>query len=227
MQNKSGKKSKPSWPLWVLSIGLLSAVMALASYFNAFQVSEEKLINSYVQNFNVSGGYSGESLQVKAVPGVDVNLEIIMEKTIKGYWGTEQIDISVENQVGTQSVIDFGIEKSKDWSEDINFRIMERRDPAVLPVNFRFPDDIAIGSNLSGSISGEITYPIKEFGNQQKDLQASINIPLSVDVVASEELSNAIRRTAFRFMIIFGSIAVIGIGIPLVKYFNRRRGVKK
>ena len=227
MQDKSIKKSKPSWPLWVLSVGLLSAVMALASYFNAFQVSEEMLINSYIQEFNVSENYSGESLLVKAVPGSDVNLEIIMEKSIKGLWSTEQIDVNIENQEGEQSIIDLEIERSKDWSEDIDFRIMERWDSAELSVKFRFPEDSAVGSTLSGSIHGKITYPIKEIGNQQKDIQASLNQPLSVDVVSPEELSNTIRGTAIRYMIIFGVIAVIGIGIPIVNYLFCRKTVKK
>ncbi len=223
MKTQIKNNSKKSWPTWMLAAGFLVAVIAVAAVNNAYFVSDRLLIQGYTQKFDISRNYSGDPLNVVASPGKAVNLIITARQSIKGYWSSDALNLVISTENNESQVLEVDQKQEKDWTDDIDFEILEKNDPVEIPVSFILPEDAVIGSDLLGTLTGQITYPVKPSGQAQEDQTTSLSIPLKIQVVSPDDLAQTVRNIAFKTLSISGPIAIICIVIPIAYFLKNRR----
>lgn len=196
MSDQNKFKQKESWPLLLLGGGFLLAIIAFAAVYNAFMADDALLIQSYVQQLSISDKNSNEALSVYAAPGNVTNLKINVAKSIKGMWSSDRISLSITDSQSGAILASEEIEQEKNWNEVIEHTVLERNDPVQVNIQFQLSSKAKIGTNLSGVVTGQIIYPTRKNGKEQKDVTQMLSITLNVIVVSPEELAERVRNTA-------------------------------
>lgn len=219
-------KQKPSWPMLMLGAGLIATVLALAALYNLVYLGEDALIRSYSQRLNAFPKDVSQQQVIFAAPGKSANLEIQAEKSIKGFWSAEALNLTVSEKGPDATKAEAVLFKEKSWDDKIQHNaIFERRDPIFINASFVVSADALVGQELAGKLEGKLVYPVFTAEGKQEDATSSISVPFSVKVVSPEEIAQKVRTQAKTTLSIAGPIALILIGIPLA-YFRKHRKPK-
>jgi hypothetical protein len=225
MSDQNKFKQKESWPLLLLGGGFLLAIIAFAAVYNAFMADDALLVQSYVQQLNITDENSNEALSVYAAPGSVANLKINVAKSIKGLWSSDGISLSITDSQGGAVLAFEEIEQEKNWSKAIEHTVLERNDPVQVDIQFQLSSKAEIGANLSGIVTGQITYPTKKTSEDQKEVTQGLVIPLKVIVISPENLAERVRDTAKKTIWITSPISLLMIVFSII-YMRKNRKSK-
>ncbi|HOA21001.1 MAG TPA: hypothetical protein PKL82_00755 [Anaerolineaceae bacterium] len=219
-------KQKPSWPMLMLGAGLIATVLALAALYNLVYLGEDALIRSYSQRLNAFPKDVSQQQVIFAAPGKSANLEIQAEKSIKGFWSAEALNLTISEKGPDATKAEAVLSKEKSWDDKIQHNaIFERRDPIFIPMSFVLSQDALVGETLAGKIEGKLVYPVVSAEGKQEDVTSSISLTFSVKVVSPDEIAQKVRTQAKRTLSVAGPIALLLIGIALA-YFRKLRKPK-
>jgi len=194
--NQTKSKQKESWPLLILGGGFLLAIIAFAAIYVAFNANDSVLIQSYVQQLSFSEIKQNEVFSIYAAPGNITNLKVNIARSIKGLWCSEGISLAIKDLQDGTVLTSEQIVREKNWQEVTQHSLLERSDPVQIDVKFQIPSDVKPGTDLSGFITGQVTYPSKKINEKQKDVTQVVSIALKVIVISPEELAAKVRNTA-------------------------------
>ena len=140
-------------------------------------------------------------------------------------WSSDGISLSITNSQSGAVLASEEIEQEENWSEAINYTVLERNDPVQVDIQFQLSSKAEIGTNLSGVVTGQITYPTKKTGEDQKEVTQGLVIPLKVIVISPENLAERVRDTAKKTIWITSPISLVMIVFSII-YMRKNRKSK-
>jgi hypothetical protein len=203
---------------------LYSIVMGVVSFI----LPEEKFLANASVHFNLED-VKNNALVLTVTPGIKTNITIELAKSIQGLWMSRDLAFIINDPVSTTELVQIDLKKDQDWGEEIGTNNIYATNPATVFFELSLPENISIGSQLSGRLIGNVIYPSPvgmtntEEGLFSNNLE-EFDLPITLQVVNREEFIR-IRRIKMGGPMIKSScitILLMTILVPTAVIQNRK-----
>ncbi|MFA5612322.1 MAG: hypothetical protein WDA04_05640 [Anaerolineaceae bacterium] len=180
---------KPSIPLLLIGIGILSIVFGLVSVYTLTEKTEGELIDGFVQRVSLD---QDNTNKIYGSAGQNLNLQFVGKRSVGGFFSGEGMTLTLRESTGQTPILLAENLHTSGWQEQ-PLSHSQRTSVIIIPIGVQLPSDLKVGSQVDVELVGAVSYPTRK-GNSILDNRSDINKIFTLEVVSQEELLKQVRK---------------------------------